>query len=119
VQEAMKAVTAKYTAEQLITQRHAVSDDIKAALRDRLGRHGLVADEFSVTNFKFSEAFDKSIEDKAIAEQKKLTADRGLEYIEVEANQRIESRGVAESAKLNAEAQAIALRAQREAVTRS
>jgi regulator of protease activity HflC (stomatin/prohibitin superfamily) len=36
IQEVMKASTARYTAEELITKRQAVSDDTIAELQDRL-----------------------------------------------------------------------------------
>lgn len=118
IQEAMKAVTALYTAEQLITKRPEVSDRIRVAVRERLQRHGVVVDEFAITNFKFSDSFDAAIEAKTVAEQQKLKAERDLARIQVEAQQKIaEARGAAESAKLNAEAQAVALQAQRSAVT--
>jgi len=118
VQEAMKAVTALFTAEQLITKRPEVSDRIRLAVGNRLQRHGLIVDEFAITNFKFSESFDTAIEAKTVAEQQKLKAERDLARIQVEAQQKVaEARGLAESQKLNAEAQAVALQAQRTAVT--
>jgi len=118
VQEAMKAVTAHYTAEALVTKRPEVADAIHSALTQRLRRHGIVIDEFSVTNFKFSESFDAAIEAKTVAEQQKLKAERDLERIRVEAEQRVAQAGAeAQAAKLAAEAQAVALKAQREAVT--
>jgi prohibitin 2 len=118
IQEAMKAVTARFTAEQLITKRPEVSADIREAVHGRLERHGLIVDEFSITNFRFSESFDHAIEAKTVAEQQKLKAERDLERIRVEAEQRIEqARAEAESQKLNAQAQAEALKLQREAIT--
>lgn len=118
IQEAMKAVTAKFTAEQLITRRPEVSAEIRDTVDDRLARHGLSVDEFSITNFRFSESFDHAIEAKTVAEQQKLKAERDLERIRVEAEQRIEqARAEAESQKLNAQAQAEALKLQREAIT--
>jgi len=118
VQEAMKAVTALFTAEQLITKRLEVSDRIRLAVGNRLQRHGLIVDEFAITNFKFSESLDTAIEAKTVAEQQKLKAERDLARIQVEAQQKVaEARGLAESQKLNAEAQAVALQAQRTAVT--
>ncbi|WP_267122672.1 prohibitin family protein [Xanthomonas sacchari] len=118
VMETLKAVTAKYSAEQLVTERHKVSTDIKSSLIERLTRHGVVIDEFSITDFNFGEDFEKAITNKVVAEQKKLTADRDLLRIKVEADQKIqEARGRAESAKLDAEAQAVALRSQRDAVS--
>jgi len=118
VQEAMKAITALYTAEQLVTKRPEVADKMRIALQERMKRHGLIIDEFSITNFHFSETFDTAIEQKTVAEQQKLKAERDLDRIKVEAEQRIAQAGAeAESAKLAAEAQAIGLKAQRDAVT--
>lgn len=118
VQEATKAVTAQYTAEQLVTKRPEVADRIRVALTERMTRHGLVIDEFSITNFHFSESFNQAIEQKTVAEQQKLKAERDLERIKVEAEQRIaQARAEAESVKLGAAAQAESLRIQREALT--
>jgi regulator of protease activity HflC (stomatin/prohibitin superfamily) len=118
VQEATKAVTAQYTAEQLVTKRPDVAAAIRAALVDRFTRHGLIIDEFSITNFHFSQSFDEAIEAKTVAEQQKLKAERDLERIKVEAEQRIaQARAEAESQKLSAQAQAEALKMQREQIT--
>lgn len=118
VQEAMKAVTALFTAEELVTKRPDVSDRIRLSVANRLNRHGILVDEFAITNFKFSDSFDSAIEAKTVAEQQKLKAERDLARIQVEAEQKVaEARGLAESQKLNAEAQAVALQAQRAAVT--
>lgn len=118
VQEATKAATAQYTAEQLVTKRPEVADRIRSALAERMTRHGLIIDEFSITNFQFSESFNQAIEQKTVAEQQKLKAERDLERIRVEAEQRIAQAGAeAESVKLAAVAQAESLRIQREALT--
>jgi prohibitin 2 len=118
VQESMKAVTAMYTAEQLVTKREEVAGKIRDEVNERVSRHGVIVDEFSITNFKFSDAFDAAIEAKTVAEQQKLKAERDLQRIEVEAKQTIEkARADAESQKLAAEAQARALELQRAAVT--
>jgi prohibitin 2 len=105
--EAFKAVTAQFTAEELVTRRNEVSARISAQLREKLVRHGLVLDEFSIANFAFSPSFTSAIEAKVNAEQKKLEADRDLLRIQVEAEQRIAS----------ARAEAEALRLQRQEVT--
>lgn len=106
-QESMKSVAARYTAEELISKRSDVSTAIVAQLRDRMQRHGLTVDEFSITNFRFSKSFDEAIEAKTTAEQLKLKADRDLERIRVEAEQQI--------AKAKAEAEG--LRAQKQEIT--
>jgi len=105
--EAFKAVTARFTAEELVTRRNEVSEQIAAQLRAKLVRHGLVLDEFSIANFAFSPSFTSAIEAKVNAEQKKLEADRDLLRIQVEAEQHIAS----------ARAETEALRLQRQEVT--
>jgi prohibitin 2 len=98
VQEAVKAVTARFTAEELIAKRTDVRDQIIAQLRERLARHGIVVDEFSIVNFNFSRSFNDAIEAKTTAEQLKLKAERDLQRIEVEAKQRVaQARAEAES----------------------
>lgn len=99
--EAVKAVTARFTAEELITRRTEVRDQIAALLREKMQRHGLVLDEFAIVNFAFSPSFSAAIEAKVRAEQEKLKADRDLQRIQVEAEQRIASaRAEAEGLKL-------------------
>lgn len=91
VQEAVKASTARYTAEELIAKRPEVRDAIRLALHERLGRHAIVIDEFSIVNFQFSKSFNEAIEAKTTAEQLKLKAERDLLRIKVEAEQKIAS----------------------------
>lgn len=107
VQEAVKAVTAQFTAEELIAKRTDVRDRIMVQLRERLGRHGIMVDEFSIVNFNFSRSFNEAIEAKTTAEQLKLKAERDLLRIEVEAKQRV--------AQARAEAESLAI--QRQQVT--
>ncbi|HEX8784753.1 MAG TPA: prohibitin family protein [Telluria sp.] len=107
VQEAVKAVTARFTAEELIAKRTDVRDEIVAQLRARLARHGVEVDEFSIVNFNFSRSFNDAIEAKTTAEQLKLKAERDLQRIEVEAQQRV----------VQAKAEAEALAVQRQQIT--
>jgi len=107
VQEAVKAVTARFTAEELISKRSQVRDEIIVALKERMARHGLVVDEFSIVNFNFSRTFNEAIEAKTTADQLKMKAERDLQRIEVEAKQKV--------SRARAEAEALAL--QRQQVT--
>lgn len=119
VRETTKAVDARYTAEQLITQRAEVARAIKEALTDRLLRYGIVIDDFSITDFSFSATFDAAIEAKTVAEQQVLTEKRNLQRIEIEAQQRVATaKGKADAIRLQAEAEADALRMQREQISR-
>jgi len=107
VQEAVKAATAQYTAEELISKRPEVRERIKALLSERLSKHGVIVDEFSIVNFAFSKSFNDAIEAKTTAEQLKLKAERDLARIRVEAEQKI----------ANAKAEAESLALQRQQVT--
>ncbi len=107
VQEAVKATMAKYTAEELISKRSEVRDQINATLKERMTRHGIAIDEVSIVNFAFSPSFNQAIEAKTTAEQLKLKAERDLQRIEVEARQKVAS----------AKAEAEALSLQRQQVT--
>lgn len=103
VQEAVKAVTAQYSAEELITKRPGVRNDIKAILKDRLLDFHIVLDEFSIVAFEFSPEFDAAIESKQTAEQNALKASRDLERIKVEAEQKItQAKAEAEAQRLQA-----------------
>ncbi|MBI5639943.1 MAG: prohibitin family protein [Nitrospirae bacterium] len=107
VQEVVKAATAKYNAVELITQREKVRGEIKDLLKSRLMTYNIVVDDFSIVNFKFSQQFELAIEAKQTAEQFALKAQRDLERIKIEADQKVAS----------AKAEAESLRLQKENVT--
>lgn len=99
--EVVKAVTARYTAEELITKRPAVSEAIRAALMERLAVYNIAVDAFSIVNFSFSKSFTEVIESKQAAEQLALKAKRDLDRIRIEAEQKIAAaRAEAESLRL-------------------
>lgn len=89
IQEVMKAVSALYTAEELITKRPAVSAEMQKALTERLFASNISVDAFSIVSFSFSEIFTDAIEAKQTAEQNALKAKRDLDRIKVEAEQTI------------------------------
>jgi regulator of protease activity HflC (stomatin/prohibitin superfamily) len=89
IQEVMKAITARYTAEELITKRPLVSAEMKEALTLRLIESNIAVDAFSIINFSFSQTFTEAIEAKQTAEQNALKAKRDLDRIKVEAEQTI------------------------------
>ena len=105
IQEAVKAVTARFTAEELITKREEVKEQIKSNLADRLFEHSIIVDEFNIIDFEFSPAFNEAIESKVKAEQLKLKADRDLERIKIEKEQMIAAaQGKAEAIRIEANA---------------
>ncbi len=105
--EAVKAVTAQYTAEELISKRSEVSAKIKETLSAKFSRYNITLDEINITEFKFSPEYNNAIEQKQIAEQNALKATLDLQRIEIEAKQTIET----------AKAEAEALRLQREVIS--
>ncbi len=107
LQEVVKAITARYTAVELITQREKVRSEIKDLLKQRLLISNIIVDDFSILNFSFSQQFTQAIESKQTAEQLAMKAQRDLERIKIEAEQKI----------TQAKAEAEALRLQKENVT--
>lgn len=104
IQEVMKAVSARYTAEELITKRAAVSEAMRENLAERLLNYNIAVDAFSIVSFSFSKVFTEAIEAKQTAEQLALKSKRDLERIKIEAEQTVTAaRAEAESLKLQKE----------------
>lgn len=111
VQECMKSVTAKYTAEQLITERAAVGDEVKSMLDDKLNEYGLYIEKFNIVNFDFSEEFNSAIEAKQVAEQNLIKTQTEQEQAIVVAEADAKQKVIA----ANADAEAILAEAQAQA----
>lgn len=89
IQEVTKAVSAKYSAEELITKRPEVSTAMKEALTQKLIEYNIAVDAVSIVTFSFSKVFMDAIEAKQTAEQHALKAKRDLDRIKIEADQTI------------------------------
>lgn len=107
IAEALKAVTAQYTAEELISKRSEVSGKVKELLTQKLSTYYIILDEINIREFTFSDEFNRAIESKQIAEQQALKSKLDLERIKIEKEQEI----------TRAQAQAEALRLQKQEVT--
>jgi len=110
VEEVVKQVTANYDAEELITKRPQVKQDIEAEIGDRLASFNISTDTVSITDFQFSPLFAQAIEAKVEAEQRALQAENDLRRIEVEARQfEAQAVGIAQAniAEAQGEAEAI------------
>lgn len=106
VQEAIKVVTAQYTAEDLIRQRQKVKDDVELEITSRLAQYNLLVepDGLSITNFQFSDEFNRAIEAKQVAQQEAEKQKYVLQQAELQQQTKIaQAKGEAEAAKLNAE----------------
>ncbi len=99
IQEAVKSTTANFDAEELITQRPRVKDELQAMMTERLIVLGINVVELSITDFQFSSTFQDSIEAKVRAVQQALEAENALERVKFEAEQEI-TRATAEARSL-------------------
>ena len=105
IQEVVKAVVAKYSADQLLSQREAVKREIATTMKTTVAPYHIVVEDIQITNFKFSESFNAAIESKQTAEQSALKAKNDLERIKIEAEQKIATaRAEAEAIKIQSEA---------------
>ncbi len=101
IQESVKAVQARFTAEELISKRTDVRSGIQEQLTDRLGKYYIIVDDINIVNFQFSEEFDRAIEAKVTAEQQMLKAEMDLKRIEIEKDQKItQAQAEAESIRI-------------------
>jgi prohibitin 2 len=87
--EIFKAVTAKYTAPDLIAQRAKVSADIYAALADKLAIYGAQVINIDMRNFAFQESYMRAINSKVEQEQLRQAADNKLKTVESEQKQKV------------------------------
>lgn len=111
IQESVKAATAKFDAEELISRRPEVRAEIQKVLAERVSPFGVTVDALNITNFQFSPTFTASIEAKVVAVQRALEAENRLRQIEIEAKQReAQSVGEAQAILTVAKAQAEANR---------
>lgn len=103
-QEALKNVTSKYTAEELITKRSEVSQQIIEELSTKVGKYGIIINELNIIDLNFSEAYNKAIEDKQVAEQEVKKAQQELEKTKIEAEKKVaEAKAEADALKLQKE----------------
>lgn len=115
VQESLKANTALYSAESLITNRESVKDNVEASLQKRMLDYGVVVESVSIVDFDFSDTYNQAIEMKQKAEQEVKTAQNELLRAQVDAEKKVaEAQGVANSTLAKARAEAESLRIQKE-----
>jgi prohibitin 2 len=118
IQESVKQISARFNAENLITNRETVKSEIEANIKARLAPYNIVVEALSITEFQFTEQFRRAVEAKVEAEQRALQANNDLRRIEIEAQQ-AEARAVGERqaniARAEGVRQAAVLQAQGEA----
>ena len=104
IQECVKAVTAKFTAEELITNRQSIGDQMMELLKEKITEYSIDIQIFNITAFDFTAEYNAAIEAKQTAQQNALKAEQDLQRIKVEAQQTIEAaQAEAEAYRLKSE----------------
>ena len=107
--ETFKAVTARYTAPDLIAKRPSVSADLATLLRAKVALYGAQIINIDMTNFAFSASYMAAINDKVTQEQLRLGAENKLKTVEAEQKQKVAvAEAEANAAKATADGQAYA-----------
>ena len=120
MQENLKAVFSKYTAEELISSRDKLSVEIRESLSQEMNSYGINIISVSIENIDFTDAFTEAVEAKQVAQQSKLKAEIEQAQLTNEAQQQAERQKIAAEAeanvqKIEADAAAYAIRTRAEA----
>lgn len=100
VHEAVKSTFAKYSAEQLVSNRDLISEEVFAELSQELEFYALSVKEVAIEDIDFSDAFTNAIEAKQVATQTLLQAETEQKQ------QTLVAQAEAERAKIKAQAEA-------------
>ena len=110
-----KSILSKYTAMKIIETRASISPEVQEAVKLAIDdKYYATVTAVNLTNIDFTDEFEKSVEDKVIAEQQKeaaiTKAEQELEEAKLTAQAKIvEAEGNAESQKIIARASAEAM----------
>jgi regulator of protease activity HflC (stomatin/prohibitin superfamily) len=101
VEEVLKAVMARYTAEEIITKRGEVKTGVDQALTERLMPYFIGVDDISLVHVHFTQRFSNAVEAKQIAEQEakqaEFVAQKAIKQAEARVNL---AKGEAEAQRL-------------------
>ena len=120
VQEDIKIVIARYTAETLVENRQVASDAMYDLLREELAAKGINVISIAIENLEFSETFETAVEAKQVATQEKQRAKTQQEQQTMEAEQaaarkKIEAEAAAEVVRIQADAEAYEIKTKADA----
>lgn len=109
IQESVKTIIAKYTAEELIGKREILASEVETLLSANLQKYNIDVVSTAIENMDFTDSFTAAVEAKQVAAQNKLQAQIEQEQKTMEAEQaaersKIEAAAAAEVAKIQAEA---------------
>lgn len=114
--DVFKAVTARYTAPDLIAKRPQVASDIVTSLRARVQQYGAQIINVDMTNFAFNAAYIAAINEKVTQEQLRLGAENKVRTVAAQQQEKVvTAEAEATAAKARADGQAYAVTKQAEA----
>lgn len=100
IQNTFKAVTAQFTAEELITKRDEVRLLAELELTKQLEQYFIIVENFNIVNFDFSIEYQQAIEAKQVAQQQVETSKQKLAQAEIDAQTVIaQAKGQADAQK--------------------
>lgn len=85
IAESVKIVTAKYSAENLVSMRTELAQGIETDLSSKLSKYNVQVVSTAVEDMDFTDAFTDAVEQKQVAEQNKLRAQTEAEQKVIEA----------------------------------
>lgn len=105
IQEAVKASTTKFTASELLSKRDLVKSEVETALGNRLKEYYSTVVAVNLENIDWSDAYDKAIESKVIAQQEAEKAKQTLEKTKIDSEiNKIQAQTEADSIRIRGEA---------------
>ena len=132
IQECVKSVTAKFTAEELVTKRELVKQQIQQSLtayinntlKEKGVENAISIANLAITDFNFSPEFNRAIEAKVQAEQQALQAKneklkRVTQAEAAAAERQLGAEAEAYSTEVQSKARADAIRREAEALRQS
>lgn len=116
-QEAFKASTAKYSAEELILKRQEASSLMQSTLQSKMDQYGVIIQSIDVAQFAFSPEYMKAINAKVTEGELKQAEENKLERIKVEQQQKVvAAKAEAEATLATSKAKAEAIRIEAQAI---
>ena len=101
IKETITGITPQYVPEEMLQKREEIRARMETALKAKLDsvKANLIIDGFTITSFGFSQAFDRAIEEKQVAEQQALKEKNVLKQIEYQNDQKV-SKARADSTEM-------------------
>ena len=120
INENVKVVVSNYTAESLIANREALSNEVLSLMQGDLEPYGISVTSISIENIDFTDAFENAVEAKQVATQEAQRAKTQQEQQTMEARQAADRKKIAADAeaevmRIEADAKAYEIKVQAEA----